>query len=140
MNEPRRDLGEMFARITQRLVQAERPILERHGLSMWEYVVLSRLAAGTAPTQRTLAQDVGHDPTRLIGVIDALETAGLLTRHPDPSDRRARVVEITEQGRRRHAAVQGEIHAMEDALLDDLAPADRATLDRLLRQLGADRR
>ena len=40
----REDLGALFARITRRLIELERPILDAHGLSMWGYVALNRLA------------------------------------------------------------------------------------------------
>jgi DNA-binding MarR family transcriptional regulator len=113
----REDLGAQFARITRRLIEAERPLLERHGLTMWGYIALSRLAHGPAPTQLELAAAIRHDKTRLIGVLEALEADGLITREPDPADRRARIVRITPKGRRRHAAAVKDIRAMEDELL-----------------------
>src|SRR3954452_3909854 len=103
----------MFARITRRLIAAERPLLDAHGLTMWGYVVLNHLARGPAETQLALAAAIGHDKTRLIAVLDALESDGLITREPDPSDRRARLVQITPAGLRRHAAAVVDIRAME---------------------------
>jgi DNA-binding MarR family transcriptional regulator len=111
------DLGAMFARVTRRLIELERPILEKRGLTMWGYVALNRLARGDAPTQLALASAMGHDKTRLIGLLDALERDGLITRSPDPNDRRARIVRMTPKGRRRHAAVVREIRAMEERVL-----------------------
>src|ERR1700754_4877433 len=108
----REDLGAMFARVTRRLIEAERPLLDKRGLTMWGYVALTRLAREDAETQLALAAAIGHDKTRLIGVLDALEADGLITRAPDPSDRRARMVRITAKGRRRHAAAVKDIRAM----------------------------
>src|ERR1700759_3065735 len=110
----REDLGAMFARITRRLIDAERPILEKRGLTMWGYIALNRLERGDAPTQLALASAIGHDKTRLIGVLDKLEADGLITREPDANDRRAKVVRMTPKGRRRHAATVKEIRLMED--------------------------
>jgi len=44
----REDLAARFARITRRLAAAERPVLDRHRLSMWQYIVLSHLAGKPA--------------------------------------------------------------------------------------------
>lgn len=131
----RDDLGAQFARITRRLVDAERPLLAAHDLSMWDYIVLSHLAREPAGSQIALAEAIGYDKTRLIGVLDALERAGLITRTPDAADRRARIVELTAKGRRRHAAAQADIQAMEDDLLAPLSDRDRRALLRVLRQL-----
>jgi DNA-binding MarR family transcriptional regulator len=123
----------MFARITRRLIEAERPLLAKRGLTMWGYIALTRLAREEAETQLALATAIGHDKTRLIGVLDALEADGLITREPDPDDRRARVVRITPKGRRRHGATVKDIRAMEDALLADVPERDAllAALSRL---------
>src|ERR1700710_116163 len=116
----REDLGAMFARITRRLIDAERPLLDAHDLTMWGYVALPHLPRGPAETQLALAAAIGHDKTRLIGVLDALEADGLITREPDPADRRARLVRITPHGRERHVATVADIRAMEDRLLAEL--------------------
>jgi DNA-binding MarR family transcriptional regulator len=131
----REDLGAQFARVTRRLIEAERPLLERRGLTMWGYITLTELARGTAPTQLALATAIGHDKTRLIAVLDTLEAEGLITREPDPTDRRARIVQITTKGRRRHSAAAKDIHAMEDDLLADVP--DREALLRALAKLAA---
>ena len=51
MTSPRSDLAAMVANLTSRLIAAERPILDANGLSMWGYIVLSRLRRGEAPTR-----------------------------------------------------------------------------------------
>jgi DNA-binding MarR family transcriptional regulator len=129
------DLGALFARITRRLIEAERPLLEAHGLSMWRYVALSRLATQPAGTQLALAHAMRYDKTRLIGLLDRLEQDGLITRTPDPTDRRARIVALTEAGEARRAAAQADIRAMEDDLLADLSATRRTQLRDILVEL-----
>jgi DNA-binding MarR family transcriptional regulator len=131
------DLGALFARITRRLIDAERPLLEAHGLSMWAYIALSHLAREPAGSQLVLASAMRYDKTRLIGLLDELEDDGLIARTTDPTDRRARIVTLTEAGAARHAAVRADIRAMEDELLQDLAPAERTRLRETLARLGA---
>jgi DNA-binding MarR family transcriptional regulator len=133
------DLGALFARITRRLIDAERPLLAAHGLSMWAYIVLSHLAHQPAGTQLALAEAIHYDKTRLIGLLDELERDGLIARKPDPSDRRARTVDLTPAGRARHAAAQADVRAMEDEFLGDLSATDRERLRRVLSRLAPER-
>jgi DNA-binding MarR family transcriptional regulator len=132
----RDDLGALLTRASRRLIEAERPLLAARGLSMWGYIVLSRLARGPAPTQLRLAEAIRYDKTRLIGLLDELERDGLITRAPDPSDRRARIVHITAAGRERHAAAVADIRAMEEELLGRFTAAERETLLSVLPRLS----
>jgi DNA-binding MarR family transcriptional regulator len=128
--------GEL-ARITRRLIDAERPRLEAHGLSMWAYIAISHLAREPAGTQLVLAQAMRYDKTRLIGLLDELEDDGLIARTVDPTDRRARIVTLTEAGEARYAAARADIRAMEDELLEDLNPAEQTFLRDTLAGLGS---
>jgi len=110
------------------LAEAERPVLESHGLTMWQYVVLSALSTGAAASQLVLAQQIHYDKTRLIALLDGLEAAGLVTRAPDPADRRARVVRLTEAGISRHAAVRAAIRELEERMLAGLSAEERRAL------------
>jgi DNA-binding MarR family transcriptional regulator len=131
------DLGALLARATRRLLDAERPLLAVRDLSMWDYVVLSRLAAAPAETQLSLAQAIGYDKSRLIGLLDELEGAGLLTREPDPKDRRAKVISLTAAGRTRQERARRDIRAMERRLLAAVDAADVDLLRKLLATLSA---
>jgi DNA-binding MarR family transcriptional regulator len=68
-------------------------------------------------------------------VTDALESRGLVGRRPDPGDRRATLVELTERG----ASVLGAIDAARgtdaERVFGRLSPTDRAHLARILRKL-----
>jgi len=121
----RRDLAAMLHPLTRALVAAELPVLARHGVSMWGYVVLNALAGGPARTQAALAQAIGADKTRIIATLDELQEAGLISREPDPDDRRVRLLAISADGRRVRAAVQSAIQANEERVLARLTPADR---------------
>jgi MarR family transcriptional regulator, organic hydroperoxide resistance regulator len=130
------DLAALCAVAGRNLGEAEGPVLAEHGLSMWQYVVLSALAAGAAPSQLVLAQQIHYDKTRLITLLDGLEADGLVTRAPDPADRRARVVRLTRAGRRRHSAIRAQIRAMEERKLTGLSPEERRVLRSALAHLA----
>jgi DNA-binding MarR family transcriptional regulator len=128
----REDLGAQLARATRRLIALERPVLDEHGVTMWEYVALLRLRTAPARTQLQLAQAIGYDKTRLIALLDGLAQRGLITRDPSPEDRRARTVTLTPGGHARLAAIQRDIHRMEGQLLAD---EERRALEQLLDRL-----
>ncbi|GAA0386278.1 MarR family winged helix-turn-helix transcriptional regulator [Streptomyces luteireticuli] len=79
----------------------------------------------------------GLDPSTVTRMVQRLEQAGLVRRQPDPTDRRAVVVEATEQGQ----ALRGEVaevwQELEDVTLAGLGDHDRAELARLLELLEA---
>lgn len=122
------DLAALCAGAGRALAEAEGPVLAEHGLSMWQYVVLATLAHGSAASQLALAQQIHYDKTRLIALLDGLVAAGLVSRAPDPSDRRARVVKLTELGTRRHAAVRDAIRVVEDRKLAGFSTEERRVL------------
>ncbi|WP_410673828.1 MarR family winged helix-turn-helix transcriptional regulator [Amycolatopsis sp. cmx-4-68] len=130
------DLGALCAGAGRNLAEAERPVLEEHGLSMWQYVVLSALSPGAAPSQLVLAQQIHYDKTRLIALLDELVTEGLVSREPDPADRRARTVRLTPAGSRRLAAVRAAIRAVEERKLAGLGAEERRVLRSALAHLA----
>jgi DNA-binding MarR family transcriptional regulator len=118
----------MLHRLAKEFGRREEPILAAHDLSLWQYMVLDTLASGPAGTQAGLAARIGHDKTRLIGILDELQDLGLIDRFPDPDDRRNRVVSLTADGRQRLSACRRDIRAMERRALTALDSATRAAL------------
>jgi DNA-binding MarR family transcriptional regulator len=68
-------------------------------------------------------------------VVDALEARGLVERRPDPDDRRATLVEVTEQGTRVLDAIRAARGTEVERTFDRLSQTDRADLARILRKL-----
>ena len=131
----RADLGAMVLRLGRRLLAMEQPILERHGVTMWAYIVLTALRDGPARAQASLAAAINADKTRLIPVLDDLQKRGLIEREPDPADRRVRLLGLTSEGRRLQQAVQAEIRSAEEIMLSKIK--DRAAFVRALGELSA---
>jgi DNA-binding MarR family transcriptional regulator len=143
MSGQRHDLGASFARLTRTMIELETPILRAHDIEMWDYVVLSALESAAAPTQSELAETARRDKTRLIPILDRLESRGLLSRTPDPADRRNRVVALTDEGRAVLLACRADIRVMETGFLASVPAARRRTfvevLDQLADSTGPDR-
>jgi DNA-binding MarR family transcriptional regulator len=133
--DERPDLAAMLHPLVRELIAVELPILADHGVSMWGYSVLTALDGTPVRTQAALAEAIGADKTRIIATLDELQDAGLITRTPDPDDRRVRLLSITPKGSRIRRAVRSDIRTRENQLLSALPAADRRAFIRILRTL-----
>ncbi len=78
-----------------------------------------------------LASALTIDAPNATTVVDDLEGLGLVRRRPHPTDRRAKLVELTRKGRDIARRAETVLGRPPDALLT-LEPADLETLDRIL--------
>lgn len=76
-----------------------------------------------------VAHDEGLNPTLLSRTVANLADAGLLTRAPDPSDRRSAWLEATDAGRELAAAILEQRTRAVEAALEALPAADRAAIE-----------
>lgn len=132
MSSNRADLAAMMYPLSRALIAAELPILRAHDISMWGYAVLNTLVEQPIHKQAALAKEIGADKTRIIPVLDELQERALIERTPDPDDRRARQLAVTDAGRALRDAVQADIQRGEDRLLARLPAADRKAFLRAL--------
>ncbi|MCU1528062.1 MAG: hosA [Frondihabitans sp.] len=88
---------------------------------------LTTLAAASASTKATITE-----------ILDRLETAGLLQRAVDPTDKRRRIVELTTEGEAMEHRVRALTAAVDDVFLSRLTRDERATLRILLTKLTED--
>jgi DNA-binding MarR family transcriptional regulator len=135
MSKRRPDLAAMLAPLLRELVAAEQPVLDAHGLTMWGYVVLLALDQSPMRTQAALAAAIGADKTRIIPTLDELQAQGHIERHPDPDDRRVRLLAITESGRVVKDDVQATIQRGEERWLGDLGADERRVFLDVLQRL-----
>lgn len=107
------------------------------GLSAGEFDVLASLlhAPGRTSTPSVLARTGMLSPAGMTHRLDLLERAGLVERRPDPADRRSTLVVLTPAGEVKAVEAARAHVATEGALLEALAPSDRADLRRLLERL-----
>src|SRR5271154_6513736 len=132
----RPDLAEMLVDLARKTMAAEEPVLAAHGLSMWGYIVLSALDRSPIRTQAALAESIGADKTRIIPTLDELQERRYIERIPDPADRRARLLAITESGRSTKTAAEVDIQRGEERWLGQLSANDRSVFLRVLHQFS----
>src|SRR5260370_26522110 len=68
------------------------------GLSLARFRVLSALQAAGRMRMNELSAALGVVPRTVTTIVDALEKERLVARLPDPADRRATLLEITQDG------------------------------------------
>ena len=90
---------------------------------------------GASPS--LLAQVVGTDTAGITGLIDRLESRGLVVRRPHPSDGRATVVEATRTGRALVPRLTQTFAALETQVLKGLSRDERSSLEQLLCRVHA---
>ncbi|RVW08293.1 MarR family transcriptional regulator [Prescottella agglutinans] len=110
--------------------------LKPFGLTFSRYELLTLLTftrSGALPMAKASARLQVH-PTSVTNAVDRLEAAGLVRRVPHPTDRRATLVEITEEGRELSLRATEELNAKVFAE-PGLAPDRLDSLVRILAEL-----
>lgn len=94
--------------------------------------MLALLAPGPSP-MRLLAEQLKCEPSNVTGIIDRLESRGLVERRPSPEDRRVKLAAATPEGLRTAAKLRDSLGDFAQAPLSALSTAERTTLRDLLR-------
>lgn len=107
-------------------------LLETLGVTPRMWAAVSVLDHDGPLAQRELGRLIGMDPSSMVATIDELESRGLVERRRHPSDRRTRVVHLTDRGRETLGRGRKLIVQAEDELLASLDPEERRQLHDLL--------
>ena len=132
-------MGWLMSRASYALGVALTEGLSPLGLNLRDYAVLiaaeRAVETGSPRTQLALSRAARLDKSTMVVALDSLEKGGLVERRPDPTDRRARVVEPTNAGRELLARAEGIVMDVENEVLTDLDPEEKRALRGLLRRL-----
>jgi DNA-binding MarR family transcriptional regulator len=132
----RADLTWLLHRAAQHMRVGLDEAAREHGLTgARDWIVLTALAAGPRQTQLALAQSLGLDKTTMTSLLDRMESRGLITRSVDSHDRRARIPELTGDGRRVQAKVTSARDCVEAGLLSGFTADEQSQLRALLTRL-----
>ena len=104
----------------------KRAVIEEVGLPFSRIRILRRLSREPM-TVKELARAATIDAPAATVAVNDLEGRGLVVREPDPTNRRCKMVSLTEAGR----AIAGKIDAVDDPAPDVLAALDEAQLEEL---------
>jgi MarR family transcriptional regulator for hemolysin len=84
-----------------------------------------------------VADALGLEPSSLVRVIDQLIESGLMERHEDPQDRRAKILHLTEEGKKTAALMEQALIPFRRNLFGHFDPADVEATLRVLSGLNA---
>jgi len=118
------DLCWLLSRASHCLTTEFTAALEEVGISPRDHAVLVTAMTGQL-TQSEIARIVGLDKTTMVVTVDELEMAGLAERMRSGTDRRARVIEVTDEGERMVRAADKVLERVRNDVLSVLGPEER---------------
>lgn len=128
-------LSEAFWAVARRLREMSQETLSPWDITPSHLRALRVLRRYGTMRLSALSDHLRIAPRSATEVVDALESRGLVQRHPDPADRRATLVEVTGLGARTLEAIRAARGTEAERVFGRLSPADRANLARILRAL-----
>jgi DNA-binding MarR family transcriptional regulator len=149
-NDPNRSLGFLLHEVTRLLRRNFSRRMAHFGLTQAQWQTLAHLSRCQGVNQTTLADILDVQPITLARLIDRLEGAGWVQRRPDPADRRAFRLYLTEKAKplidemwegaaeTREEAMAGLAPTARDAMIDSLLAIKRNLAAAEQRAAGAD--
>ena len=104
-----------------------------HALTGAQARLVSLLSLEPLP-MRKLAHKLRCEPSNVTGIVDRLESRGLVERRPDPADRRVKLAAVTEEGRTVARGLRESLRFAREPLAG-LSEEERLALRDLLRRM-----
>ncbi|MFT3719309.1 MarR family winged helix-turn-helix transcriptional regulator [Pseudorhodoferax sp.] len=121
--------GHLIRRLHQQSTQVFQARTRTAGFDMTsvQFAALDAIAEQPGIDQASLAAAISFDRATIGGVVDRLESKGLVERLVSPSDRRARQLRLTPGGEQLLAACRPVVEALQADILAPLSATERAT-------------
>lgn len=126
--DSRSSLGFLMNDVTRLLRRSFHNRARALGLNQSQWRTLAQLSRNQGINQTTLAERLEIRPISLTQTIDRLEEMALVARRPDPADRRAHRLYLTEQAKPVLAELARVGAATREEAMAGLPPAARAQL------------
>ncbi|WP_369258618.1 MarR family winged helix-turn-helix transcriptional regulator [Streptomyces sp. R35] len=131
------EVVELIGTVVARYHEEYEDAAAEHALTGAQARLLSLLSLEPLPMRR-LAQKLKCEPSNVTGIVDRLETRGLVERRPDPTDRRVKLAAATTEGRQVARSLRDSLRFAREPLAG-LSDEERLSLrDLLRRMLGTD--
>jgi len=109
--------------------------LSEFELTAVQYMAMMAIGSNPATDATRLSDMIFFDRATIGGVIDRLESKGLVVRTPSLTDRRTKGLSLSEQGRALLDKVESRVVKVQDDLLKPLSVTERRQLIALLKKL-----
>lgn len=130
-------LGEMVNRTARLLRRLADRRLAPLGLSSGYLPVLTALMDGEQLSQKALTEQAGIEQPTMAATLGRMERDGVITRQPDPDDRRSALFRLAPQAIAQVAAISAAIDSVSENALARVDAADRTRLRRILQEVIA---
>ncbi len=128
-------LGLHLTRVSRTVSRAFDDALVAAGGSLPVWLVMISLKSGQLASQRQLAEAVGVQGATLTHHLNAMESAGLVTRRRDPENRRLHLVELTPAGDVLFLRLRDAATTFDQQLRTGLSQEEASQLEALLTRL-----
>ncbi|MBI2957311.1 MAG: MarR family transcriptional regulator [Chloroflexi bacterium] len=135
-NDATRHLCFKLGKVVRRVYNLYHQPLAVFGLTPSQLFVFSALWMEDGINFSDLANRVAIDVSTLTGIIDRMEKVGFVERRPDPKDRRAVRLFLTEKGLDTGPAILKLADDLDSVMRRQFPKADMETFERVLRALG----
>lgn len=136
-------IEERFSHALHNSARAWRQAIDRRlrhlglGQASWMTIATIAKAGARPPSQAELADRVGVEAPTMVAMLDRLAKSGYVLRQPSDTDRRVKLVVLTEQGQAVYAAVKAEASGLRHELLRGVERGQLAAMAELLEAIGA---
>lgn len=117
----------LLARMIDR--QASRQLQQEFDITLAEWRVLAFTCAAGPATASTVGHSGGIDRAEISRAVVRLEAKGLVTRQPDPSNRRKLIISPTVAGQSLFVQIRDDRRAFFRGLLADVGADERAIIE-----------
>ncbi|MET9434335.1 MarR family transcriptional regulator [Streptomyces sp. NPDC006551] len=132
-----REVVELIGSVVARYYEEYEQAAAQHSLTGAQARVLGLLSLEPVP-MRKIAQKLKCEPSNVTGIVDRLESRGLVERRPDPADRRVKLAAPTPEGLDTARRLRDSLDFAREPL-GQLTVVERTLLrDLLKRMLGED--
>jgi DNA-binding MarR family transcriptional regulator len=136
ISQPAHRCAALIDHLARRMRMRAETVLTPLGLRPRHLVALTMLRDHADSTQQSLSTLLQIDRTNLVGLLNELESWGLIERRRSDEDRRRHTVHLTQAGAERLAEAEFALAAVEDEILVSLDSPQRETLYQLLQIAG----
>ena len=128
-------LGYIINKTAQMLKNELSRRFKPYGITVEQWRVLNRLWERDGLTQKELAEQILKDQPNTTRILDKLQKKEIIRREASPDDRRAFIINLTDEGRMLRARLLPIAHRMGDEVFAGLTEEEQQLLRKLLNKI-----
>ncbi len=126
---------EMYRKLLLLMMHSKRhmhAVIEKWQMTPVQGMMLMVLQEGQSKPMQELSIIMGCDASNVTGLVDRLESQGLIERTTDPQDRRVKMIKLSSKGCECRSAILEGLRSAEAADLQKLTEEETVTLARII--------